>query len=243
MEKIDARTLKDGVLHELRRQVIRLHKRGGTPVQIAQVTDLSDTAVKKIIRLYETGGSAGLKPGRRGRRPGDKRSLSEEQELRLQRLICDKRPEQLKMDFALWNRGAVSQLIEQECGISMPVRTVGHYLKRWGFTPQKPRRVYEQRPEAVQQWLNEQYPEIAKRARTEGGEIHWGDETALVNTDVRGRGFAPKGRTPVAYAPGTRQRLSMIARVINKGCARWQIIDGNFNSDRLSKKIEYCCRL
>ena len=67
MEKIDARTLKDEALHELRRQVIRFHKRGGTPVQIAQVTDLSDTAVKKIIRLYETGGAAGLKPGRRGR--------------------------------------------------------------------------------------------------------------------------------------------------------------------------------
>ena len=126
MEKIDARTLKDEALHELRRQVIRLHKRGGTPVQIAQVTDLSDTAVKKIIRLYETGGAAGLKPGRRGRRAGDKRSLREDQELRLQRLICDKRPEQLKMDFALWSRGAVSQLIQQECGISMLIRTVGH---------------------------------------------------------------------------------------------------------------------
>jgi hypothetical protein len=36
---------------------------------------------------------------------------------------------------------------------------------------------------AVQAWLNEQYPEIEKRAKAEGGEIHWGDETALVNTD------------------------------------------------------------
>ena len=86
-------------------------------MQIAQITELSDTAVKKIIRLYETAGAAGLKPGRRGRSEGDKRSLSEEQELRLQRLICAKRPEQLKMDFALWNRGAVSQLIQQECGL------------------------------------------------------------------------------------------------------------------------------
>ena len=69
------------------------------------------------------------------------------------------------------------------------------YLKRWGFTPQKPiRRAYELRPEAAKQWLTEQCPEIAKRARTEGGEIHWGDETALVNTDARGRGFAPKGK-------------------------------------------------
>ncbi len=128
----------------------------------------------------------------------------------MQRLICDKRPEQLKMDFALWNRGAIRQLIEQECGISMPIRT-WDTTSAWGFTPQKPiRRAYEQHPEAVKQWLNEQYPDIAKRARTEGGEIHWGDETGLVKRMAR-TWFAPKGKTPVTYAPGTRQRLSMIA--------------------------------
>ena len=196
--------------------------------------------MRKIIRLYATAGTAGLKPGKRGRRAGEKRSLTEEQELLLQRLICQKRPEQLKMDFALWHRAAVSQLIKQECHLSMPLRTVGHYLKRWGFTPQKPiKKAYAQRPEAVTQWLlDEQHPGIAKRARTEGGAIHWGDETALVNSDVRGRGFAPKGKTPLAYAPGTRQRLSMTATVTSKGCARWQIIDGNSGSDRLIEFLE-----
>src|SRR3546814_3694621 len=49
--------------------------------------------------------------------------------------------------------------------------------------------------------------------RSEGAEIHWGDETALVNTDVRGRSFAPKGKAPVVMAVGgTRQKLSMLAR-------------------------------
>ncbi|PXX09487.1 helix-turn-helix protein [Nitrosomonas ureae] len=71
MEKIDARSLKDEALHERRRQVIRFYKRGMELAQLAQVTELSETAVKKIIRLYETGGVSGLKPGRRGRRVGD----------------------------------------------------------------------------------------------------------------------------------------------------------------------------
>ena len=63
-----------------------------------------------------------------------------------------------------------------------PVRGVGNYLSRWGFTPQKPiKKAYEQRPEAVRAWLDEQYPEIEKRAKAEGGEIYWGDETALVS--------------------------------------------------------------
>lgn len=155
--------------------------------------------------------------------------------MRICRTICDKRPEQLKMDFALWSRTAVGQLIEQEYGIKLHVRSVGKYLARWGFTLQKPiKKAYEQRPEAVRKWLDDQYPAIAERAKAEGGEIHWGDETALVNTDVRGRSYAPAEHTPVAYAVGgTRQKLSLLATVTNQGKARWMIIDEAFNSDRL----------
>ena len=95
----------------------------------------------KIIKRYrmsEEKGINALAPGRRGRREGEDRSLSPEQEVHIQRLICEKRPEQLKMEFALWNRAAVMQLIERECEITLSVRGVGNYLKRWGFTPQKP---------------------------------------------------------------------------------------------------------
>jgi transposase len=47
----------------------------------------------------------------------------------------------------------VALLVEQEFGILLPVRTMGEYLKRWGFTPQRPiTRAYEQRPEAVKAW-------------------------------------------------------------------------------------------
>ena len=139
------------------------------------------------------------------------------------------------MDFALWSRPAVMLLIEQEYDIKLSVRAVGNYLSRWGFTPQRPiKKAYEQRPEAVQTWLDEQYPAIEKRAKEEGAEIHWGDETALVNTDVRGRSYAPAGKTPVAYVVGgTRQKLSMVATVTNQGKTRWMIIDEAFNADKL----------
>ena len=47
------------------------------------------------------------------------------------------------------------QLVEHECGIKLSVRGIGNYLKRWGFTPQKPiKKAYEQRPEAVKAWLD-----------------------------------------------------------------------------------------
>lgn len=235
MESNDKEVQTVEQLYALRKQAVRLHRKGMPVMQIVTATGLSWPGVRAALDLYEAGGMAALKPAIRGKKPGTGRSLTAAQEHTIRTIICDKRPEQLKMDFALWSRAAVMQLIERECDIKLHVRSVGKYLTRWGFTPQKPiKKAYEQRPEAVQAWLDEEYPAIEQRAKAEGGEIHWGDETALVNTDVRGRSYAPAGKTPVAYAVGgTRQKLSMIATVSNQGKTRWMIIDDAFNSDRL----------
>ncbi len=226
--------------HERLRQVVRAFKRGVNRRQIARDLGLSYSSVRMIVNRFKQDGLHGINSGRRGRPAGSCRTLTAEQEEQIQRLICDKRPEQLKLDFALWTRAAVMLLIERECGIRLAVRSVGEYLKRWGFTPQKPiRRAYEKSPVAVQKWLDETYPEIQQRAKEEDAEIHWGDETAVVNTDVRGRGYAPKGDTPVAYVVGgTRQKLSMISTVTNQGKTSWMIIDGNFNHLRLIEFFE-----
>lgn len=209
-------------------------------MQIVEHSGLSWYAVNTAIKRYSGAGASGLKPEPRGKKQGSGRVLSEAQEATVRQIICDKRPEQLKMEFALWSRSAVMQLIERECGITLSVRGVGNYLKRWGFTPQKPiKKAYEQRPDAVQAWLDKEYPAIEKRAKLEEAEIHWGDETAVVNTDVRGRSYAPIGKTPVTYAVGgTRQKLSMIATVTNQGKTRWMIIEEAFNSDKLIEFLE-----
>ena len=138
-------------LYALRKQAVRLHKNGMRVIQIVTATGLRWPSVRMALDLYEQGGMVALKPPIRGKKPGTGRSLTAEQEWAIQRIICDNRPEQLKMDFALWSRPAVLQLIEQEYGIKLHVRSVGKYLTRWGFTPQKPiRKAYEQRPYACQ---------------------------------------------------------------------------------------------
>jgi transposase len=242
MEKENARKQTLEQLHERRKQVVRLHKKAIGIMQIVDMTGLSYPAVRSCIDLFEAGGWQAIRPALRGRSAGTGRSLTQAQEGSIQRTIIDNRPEQLKMDFFLWSRAAVGQLIEQEYGIKLHVRSVGKYLKRWGFTPQKPiKRAYEQNPHAVEAWLQGEYPAIEQRARSEGAEIHWGDETALVNTDVRGRSFAPMGQTPVAKTVGgTRQKLSMIATVTNQGKTRWMIIDDAFDSEKL---IEFLAAL
>ena len=240
MEKESARDQTLEQLHERRKQVVRLYRQGIKIMQIVTMSGLSYPTVRGTIDLFEAGGWSAIRPALRGRARGDGRVLSAAQEEAVQRMIIDKRPEQLKMDFSLWSRAAVGQLIEQEFGIKLQVRSIGKYLTRWGFTPQKPiKRAYEQSPAAVQAWLEGEYPGIEQRARAEGAEIHWGDETALVNTDVRGRSFAPAGKTPVTMAVGgTRQKLSMIATVTNQGKTRWMIIEEAFDADKLIEFLQ-----
>ncbi len=202
--------------------------------EVAAQVELSVPTVMSAHRAYLAGGWSAVNVKPRGRKRGEGRQLTPEQEAEIRRLICDKTPDQLKMGFALWNRQAVLQLIQDRLGIELPIRTVGEYLKRWGFTPQKPiKKAYEQRPAEVRKWLDDEYPKIAARAKTEGAEIHWGDETGLRSDDVRGRGYAPKGQTPVVRVNNKREGLSIISTVTNQGKVRWKVFDGAMNADIL----------
>jgi transposase len=164
VEKIDTRKLKPEVQQQFRNQVVRLRKAGRSYKEIGEIVGIHPTNACKVFKAYEKGGAKAIGLNKRGRKVGSCRTLSNEQEKRLKRAITDKTPDQLKFPFALWTREAVRQLIKQLFQIQMPIRTVGQYLKRWGFTPQKPlRRAYEQNPVAVQKWLDEQYP--AAKAR------------------------------------------------------------------------------
>jgi transposase len=235
------RSLSPEARHERRVQVIRLRKAGRTYDEIAELTGLSRTGVFNICKRHQAHGAKALHDTPGGRKFGEDRLLSAEQEKLIQKLIVDKTPDQLKMPYALWTRGAVVELIEQRLGLKLSVRTMGKYLARWGFTPQNPmKKAYEQSAAAVSQWRQHDYPGIAARAKREGAEIHWGDESGLRSDDVRGRSFAPKGQTPVVRVPNKRHGLSILSTVTNKGQMRWRIFDGALNSTIL---IDFLRRL
>ena len=231
MEKMDSRRLPEAALNERRRRAVKLRLGGVSIREAASQCELSTNTVMRSHRAYEQGGWAAVKV-KRGHRPkGSGRLLSPEEEQAVQWLIQDRTPDQLKMNYALWTRQAVSELVEVRTGVRLQVRTVGKYLKRWGYTPQKPlKKAYERSPVAVGKWLEETYPAIAKRAKTEGAEIHWGDETGLRSDDVRGRGYAPKGKTPVLRVNARREGLSVISTVTNKGEMRWKVFSGALNA-------------
>jgi hypothetical protein len=159
-----------------------------------------------------------------------------EQETELQKAIYDKCPDQMKLPFALWTRKAVQQLIKQLWSIKMPIRTVGEYLKRWGFTPQRPlRRAYKQNPKVVKNWLDNEYPTIAKRAIKENAQIQWGDETGLCNDSYHGRSYSPRGVTPAIQVHPRCKRVNLISTVTNQGQVRFMVYDSKMNSQTLIK--------
>jgi transposase len=224
MEKIDARTLKPEVQEQLRKQAIHLRQKGHRIEQIAAILDVNSRTVYRWWQLYRRGGVKSIRILKRGRPTGACRRLTVEQEKQVQRLIRDKQPDQMKLPFALWSRIAVQQLIQQLWAMRMPIRTVGEYLKRWGFTPQKPlRRAYEQNPKRVKQWLEQQYPGIAMRAKQEDAEIQWADETGLCNGSYYGRSYAPCGKTPAIRLPAKPQRINLISTVTNQGKVRFMV--------------------
>ena len=235
MEKIDSRRLPEAALNERRRRAVQMRKAGTSVRETARQCELSTHTVVEAHKAYRRAGWSAVDIHRRGRPVGTGRLLTAEQENRIQRLIQDRTPDQLKLAYALWTRQAVSELIAALYGVRLTVRNTGKYLKRWGFTPQRPlKKAYEQSPAAVEKWLREEYPKIAQAAKHEGAEIHWGDETGLRSDDVRGRGYAPKGKTPVVRANANREKLSVISTVTNKGQMRWKVFSGALNARMLT---------
>ena len=86
------------------------------------------------------------------------------------------------------------------------------------------------------------YPEIVARARHARGIVVWGDETGLRSDDVRGRSYAPRGRTPVVRVCHRRAGLSLISAVTNKGELRWMIVDGAVNAPTFIRFLERLIR-
>jgi transposase len=227
----DVRKLQPEAIYELRQRAVELKRSGHTHDQIATMLDVSRAASRLWWKRFSEVGITGLSMGQRGRPKGACRTLSPAQERAIQKTIIDKTPEQLKMDFALWTRPAIALYILKRYGVKLPVRTLGHYLRRWGFTPQRPRRVaYEQQPESVCNWIDHAYPRIAARALREDAEILWGDEMGISNQDHAGRGFAPRGRTPTIRGLAQRVTISMISAIGNRGDSRFMIYKGGLNS-------------
>jgi transposase len=230
---MDARRLSPEAQEDLRRRVVyAVVEDGKKPSEAARMFGVCRQSVAAWVERVRAEGSRSLSARKRGPKVGEHRLVSgASTERSIVRSIRGSCPDQMLLPFALWSRAAVIALIQRRAGRTISLSTAGRYLRRWGFTPQKPmRRAYERDPVAVKAWLKEQYPAIKKRAREENALILWGDEMGLRSDDPIGRSYAPRGRTPVVEASGRRFGCNMISAISNLGRLWFMVFTGRLDA-------------
>jgi len=181
--------------------------------EACRIFGVGRTSIHNWLKSHQKGGDAALKTHKRG--PKHQSRLAGHQAATVVRLITD-RARSTETSLCSVDRDAVRQLIENATifGFGLDGRSVFATL---GFTPQKPlRRAYEQDPQAVQRWLEHDYPAIHRQAT----------QNVLNPLGRRnGNAFGPSGRTQLwsqrthARHSGTGQRFgcNMISTVTNRG--------------------------
>src|SRR6188472_3985095 len=181
----------------------------GVPAQSIMVAlKLGRSTYFQWKRKYQEHGLTGLKVRPL---PGAASKLTDQQTSQLRGWLVGRDPRQFQFDFALWTRRIVRDLIRQQFDVEMTPQGVGKLLHRLGLSPQRPLyRAYQQNPEAVQRWRDEQYPAIRKQSKVEGATIYFADEAGVRSHYHAGTTWAPVGRTPVVRATGARFSLNML---------------------------------
>lgn len=236
MEKIDGRKLKHDVLTELRKRAVARVQSGESPEDVVRTMGFCRACIYNWLAMYRAAGWDALDARKRGGRP---RLLTGAMIAWVYQVVVGGDPRQYKFPFALWTRKAIGTLIYRRYRIRLSANSVGRLLAQVGITPQKPLwRAYQQDPERVQKWLQEEYPAIAQEARKMGAEIWFGDESGVRSDYHAGTTWAPKGQTPVVRTTGARHRLNLISAVNRRGKIRFMIEAGGFNSGVICRFLE-----
>src|SRR3954453_19854310 len=107
----DFRKLAPATQAELRRVAVAMVRAGKTRIEAAETVGVNRRFVGQWVKAAAQCGEAALGGRRRGRRLGEQKALTIEQEDRFRVLIARGCPDQVGLSFALWTRQAVRALI------------------------------------------------------------------------------------------------------------------------------------
>jgi transposase len=227
----DARQLSDEALQVLRLRALRGIELGYSELELADLLGVCHETISRWWTAYLANGLPALPGGRTGRPVGSGRFLSDQQAQRIQARIDCHSPEEVGIPHALWTRRAVRDLIRNEFGIDLAERTVGLYLRRWGYTSKRPgRHARQQDPDEVEQWLLETYPAIEAQAEREGAEVLWADEVGVEADHHPGYGYARVGERATMEVPRPHIRVNQISAISNEGTVRFMTYQGSLNA-------------
>jgi transposase len=223
--------LSDEALQVLRLRALRGIELGYSELDLADLLGVCHETISRWWTAYAAEGLDSLPAGRTGRPLGSGRLLSDQQAQRIKECIDHSSPEALGIPHALWTRRAVRDLIRKELAIDLAERTVGEYLRRWGYTPKKPgRHSRKQDPDEVEQWLEETYPAIEAQAEREDAELLWTDEVGVDADHHPGCGYARRGERATMETPPPHIRVNQITAISNEGAVRFMTYKGSLNA-------------
>lgn len=215
----------------IRLMAIERIREGERPAEVIEAYGFNRTTVYKWITAALRPG-VGIKALRSTKATGRPRSLTTKQEQQVFRWINGRDPRQYGLDFGLWTRAVVAELIDKQFGVRLGLTAVGELLARLGLTPQKPlQRAYQRDPQAIEKWQRETYPAIAHRARAEGAEVYFWDESGFRADTVHGKTWGVRGQTPVVERPGQRQSVSAASAVTAQGAFWFCVYEGALNGE------------
>lgn len=231
MEKLDGRKISPKAMEEIRIRAVQRVQAGESPEAVIKALGFARACIYNWLARYRAGGWQALKTGKRSGRP---KKLTGSQINWIYRTVCDKDPRQLKFVFALWTRSMIVELVKRQFGITLSATSVGRLLHQLGFSCQKPLyRAYQRDPELIQQWKEQVFPQIQKRAKKEGARIYFQDESGVRSDFHSGTTWALKGKTPVVESTGARFGLNMIAAITPGGHLHFMTVEGSVNADQI----------
>ena len=238
----DGRSFDHRTLETIRLMAIERVGEGERPSAVIASYGFCRTTIYKWLRAAKAPGG-GTRALRSRRGTGRPRSLTRRQERQVFRWVNGRDPRQCGLDFGLWTRMVVAELIEQKFGTRLGQTAVGALLARLGLTPQKPlQRAYQRDPQAIEAWRRERYPAIARQAKADGGEVFFWDESGFRADAVHGRTWGKKGQTPVVERPGQRQTISAASAVNAKGGFWYCTYEGGLTAELFVRLLRQLMR-
>jgi transposase len=219
------------------RAVRQMVEKDVSAADIAASLGMSESAVYGWMEKYRKGGWDAL---RAKPLPGPASAMTPVLRARLAAML-KRGPRTFGFRPALWTRGLVRQLVQNEFGIELSEVRIGQILREMNFSPQRPvHKAVQQDPEAVRKWREEEYPKIRAEAEKAGATVYFEDEAGVRSDHHAGTTWAPVGQTPVVESTGERKSVGMVSAISADGDLHFDVFEGRMNSTRF---IEFCERL
>lgn len=177
MREDDGRKLDHKTLEALRVRAVGQVEKGARVEDVAAALGLNRSSVFKWVAAYHAGGKKAL---RARPVPGRPPKLSGVQTEEIYQIVAGTNPDQHQLDFGLWTRDLVRQIIATRFGVELSLPSVGRLLHKLGMSPQRPlHRAWQSDPQAVAEWREQVYPPIAAEAKKKEAVIFFGDEASV----------------------------------------------------------------